>query len=245
MTLAKGRVVAAGVGAAVVLGLVGTGGAVAGGLITSRDIARGAIHTGNIHRHAVTLSKLSPGARWALRGKRGVSAVISGKAVTKLSARPDSGNTANWALDTLTRTATVTRQSAVPASNCGPSAIRCWFYTGAVADKGTFTTDSGAVSPNAGVAINGVVTGNVKGIDHFEFYSSAGRPNPALVPPAVTGNADPTSSWMTMFFPATAIVTSANQLGWSWTYVAPTTCETWVDAASGETGDITGVKACT
>jgi hypothetical protein len=250
MTLGKGRLAAAGIGAVVVLGLVGTGGAVAGSLVTSRDIARGAVHTDNIHRHAVTWSKLGAGVRKAVRGKRGprgrvgASGLVYARAVTALTARPDSGNTADWALDTLTRTATLTRQSGVPASNCGPAAVHCWFYTGTVADRGTFTTDSGAVSPNAGVAISGVVTGTVKGMDHFEFYANSPRPNPSLVPATVAGSADPTSGWMAMFFPSTAIVTTANQLAWSWTYVAPSTCETWVDAASGETGDITGVSAC-
>ena len=60
----------------------------------------------------------------------------------------------------------------------------------------------------------------------------------------MNGSADPTSSWMTLFFPPTANVTAANQLGWKWTYHAPSTCETWVDAASGETGDITGNTNC-
>jgi hypothetical protein len=253
MRLTKSHVAVAGVGAVLLLGGVGAGGAVAGSLITSRDIAHGAIHTDNIHRQAVTLSKLSPSARKALRGSHGKRGArghagtfhrVFGRAVTTMSARPDSGNSANWALDTITRTATVTRQGVVPASNCGPSAVHCWFYTGSVSDKGTFITDSGAASPNAAVPITGVVTGTLKGSDHFEFYSNAHRPNSSLVPQSVTGSTDSTSMWMSLFFPSTVTVTTANQVGWTWTYVAPSTCETWVDAASGETGDITGVDSC-
>jgi hypothetical protein len=247
MKVSGWRAVAVGLAAVGVLGAVGAGGAVAGGLITSRQIAHGAIHTDNIHRHAVTLPKLSRGARKALRGKRGragVSAVLSVKAVTHLSNRPDSGNTANWATDAITRTATVTRQARVPASNCGTAAIRCWFYTGLIGDTGSFATDPGAPSPNAGTAIQGTVTGTVKGVDHFEFYSDAARPQAALVPKTVTGDTDHTSAWMSLFFPSSATVTTPAQLGWRWSYVAGATCETWVDAASGESGDITGIDAC-
>ena len=70
----------------------------------------------------------------------------------------------------------------MPATNCGPSAVRCWFYTGSVSDTGTFTTDAGANSPNAGVAIHGVVTGTINGVDHFEFYSTDRTPTPAWCP---------------------------------------------------------------
>jgi hypothetical protein len=251
MKVAHGKAVMAGLGAAALLTAVGTGGAMAGSLIKSRQIAHGAIHTDNIHRHAVTLSKINPRARKALKGRRGargragVTGVVYVRAVTSLSKRPDSGNTGNWALDTITRHASTTRQVAVPASNCGPAAIRCWFYTGTVSDTGTFTTDTGANSPNAGAPITGVVTGTIKGVDHFEFYSTNRSPNPALVPHTVTGSNDSTSKWMTLFFPSTATVNVTNELGWKWTYHAPSTCETWVDAASGESGDITGTSACT
>lgn len=251
MKVANGKTVLAGVGVAAVLIAVGTGGAMAGGLIKSRQIAHGAIHTDNLHRHAVTLSKINPRARHALKGRRGprgragTTGVVLVRAVTNLTKRPDSGNGGDWALDTISRRATTTRQAAVPASNCGPTAVRCWFYTGTVTDTGTFTTDAGANSPNAGVPITGVVKGTIKGVDHFEFYSTNHSPDPGLVPHTVTGSNDSTSNWMTLFFPPTATVTAANQLGWKWTYHAPSSCETWVDAASGETGDITGTSACT
>ena len=90
MKVAKGKAVTAGLGAAIVLTAVGASGAVAGSLITSRQIAHGAIHTDNLHRHAVTLAKIAPQARRALKGRRGprgqagATGVVFVRAVTNL-----------------------------------------------------------------------------------------------------------------------------------------------------------------
>lgn len=177
-------------------------------------------------------------------GPAGASGIVSVTAVTNLTNRADSGDHGDWAVDTLTRSSTVTRQHAAPASKCSATAVKCWFYTGSIADTGSFTTDPGAASPEAGVTISGTVMGSINGEDQFEFYATSDSPDPSLVPTSSDGNTLSTSNWMGLFFADSVTVNTTNELGWSWTYTAPNTCETWVDAASGETGDITGVNAC-
>ncbi|MDX6295084.1 MAG: hypothetical protein QOH50_4159 [Kribbellaceae bacterium] len=222
------------------------------------------VTTPSIVKGAVTEDKLAPAVQDKLNavgtggvgpagpagpaGKDGKDAIVSVTALTSLTNRPDSGNNGDWAKDTLTRTVAITKQSAVPASNCGPTATTCWFYTGSLIDSGTFTTIDSAKSPGSkpAAAINGSVQGSVSGGTKLEFYASSETPNPSLVQGTVDGGAYPTSTWAKQFFPANVTVTDAKLLDWSWTYTAtaPKTCEKWVNALAGNTGDITGVNAC-
>lgn len=184
------------------------------------------------------------------QGPAGTFTPVTATADTSVSNRDDSGNNGNWATDAFTRTVTVTRHSASPAGNCGAAAAKCWFYTAALADTGTFTTDTGAKSPNAGTVINGVVDGTFTGGSDIEFYASSDTPSAASVPGTVSGDMPSTTNWAAQFFPAGTVFSTPNLTDWSWTYVAPKTCEKWTDAVgngdghlSGD-GDITGTNAC-
>lgn len=193
-------------------------------------------------------------------------------AVFTLTGRDDSGSGGNnWAKDTITRTVTVTRHGAAPASDCGSAATQCWFYTLAISDTGTFTTQSGLTpnqstsctepppggQPCAGLQISGTVTGNLSGGGDQEFYADQAAPTvPATL--SYTGdNPTDTTDWYKLFFPTTAnfgltTTSGAPWTNWSWSYDAPATCETWTDAynngaGSGtyaKDGNIAGINHC-
>ena len=184
-------------------------------------------------------------------GPAGASAgPLSVTASTAVTARDDSGSHGNWATDAFTRTVTVTRHGAAPASDCGSGATGCWFYTASLADSGTFATDASASSPNAGTAISGTVLGSMAGGSKVEFYASSGSPSAAGVPAVVSGDSPSTAAWVEQFFPGATQFSAPSLLNWSWTYSAPATCEQWTDALSNGDGaqpgdgDITGVNAC-
>ena len=164
-------------------------------------------------------------------------------ATTSVSNRNDSGNHGNWAKDTFVRSATITRQAAATAAHCGGGAIKCFLYTGSIVDSGTFRSVAGANSPEAGTVINGVVTGPFSGGSAIEFYASSDTPDGSLVNPT-QANEHSTSDWAQQFFPAGTHFSTARLLDWKWTYGPSATCETWVNAVTGDTGDIKGVNAC-
>lgn len=168
---------------------------------------------------------------------------------------PDSGdNGQNWAVDTITRTASVTLKDAASTSNCGAGATSCYLYEGTLADTGSFTTASSAhvttdgLSPDKSTAISGTETGSITGGSAVEFYASSNAPTAGSVPAVVSGvvsGEETTDNWVEQFFPAgTTFGSGPSLLTWDWTYSTSNTCETWVDAYNGETGDITGVNAC-
>jgi hypothetical protein len=165
-------------------------------------------------------------------------------AVTTLTNRPDSGTAGNnWAVDTLTRTATLTEHGTVPTSNCGPSATEdCHLFTFTLADQGSFVSNSGATPGNNG-DIHGTVPGSITGGETGEFFAD-GTPDPTLVATPQDGEAHTTGEWFKQFFTASSNVTAENEHTWGWTYNAFNTCEQWVNAKAGNSGDITGVNAC-
>lgn len=178
-------------------------------------------------------------------GAAGADATLTVSAATSLANRVDSGGHGNWATDTLSRTALITRDHKVAASKCGATAAACWFYTGRVNDAGTFLTITGAQSPGAGTVIPGQhVAGAIAGYSTFEIFASSDTPDASLVPATTTGNGQSTSDWMKLFFPAGTLFAGMTQPTWSWTYTTQTTCEKWVNALAGNTGDIAGVNAC-
>jgi hypothetical protein len=144
----------------------------------------------------------------------------------------------------------------VPIYHCGgtpTNGISSWyFYTGSVALNGSFTTLSGAKSPNAGTTINGIVAGPLSGASDFEFYATSNAPSASFVPPSLNDvNVNPaTTDWPEGFFAPGTHFGGEHAIHWSVDYNAPSTCETWVDAynnVNGTTnspGDITGVNAC-
>lgn len=181
---------------------------------------------------------------------------VTASAQTDIGKDADSGNHGNWAVDTLTRQITVTRHGQAAVSDCGGTAANgittCWYYTAIMTDTGSFTTDPGADSPQAGAAINGIVSGTISGGSSYEFYASGGSPDAALVPATLDASSSGTSSgtWPERFFPASTSFGGMNEINWSYTYNAPATCETWADTFSNSggslaaDGDIAGVNAC-
>lgn len=190
-----------------------------------------------------TGAKGATGARGPA-GPAGAAATVSVSASTQVTDRSDSGNAGTWAKDAFTRTVTITRDHAAPASSCGASSGTCWFYVGTIADAGTFKTVASAKSPQAGADIAGIVAGSLSGGSHVEFYASSNSPSSIGVPSSAAGNGVATSDWVAQFFPSSAAVAGVSLTDWSWTYGGANTCEQWVNASSGNTGDIKGVNAC-
>jgi Collagen triple helix repeat (20 copies) len=184
------------------------------------------------------------------QGPAGAPAILSVSASTSVSNHADSGHGGNWAVDAFIRNVTVTRHSAVDVSDCGGAATDCWFYTGSLTDSGSFSTDSPASSPNHGTTINGTLTGTMSGGSKVQFYASSPTPDASLVPAILSGAGKSTDTWVEQFFPAGTVFKGDTLKNWSWTYSAPSTCETWVDALSNNdgtgtgAGDIQGINAC-
>lgn len=185
---------------------------------------------------------------------------------TSITSRDDSGNNGNWAVDTITRTASVTSDGLqVGNTDCG-TLSPCYAYTGFLSDSGTFAGVSGDFSPQAGVAedapnVAGPMSGGAEdGTGTFTFYANSAAPSATGVPADLSGDADSTSTWMALFFPAGTLFSSSDGIypatadllpAWSWSYSDPKTCENWTDAASNgdgslpADGDITGTDRCT
>jgi hypothetical protein len=145
---------------------------------------------------------------------------------TSLTNRPDSGGNGNWALDTMTRTLTITE-----TGHNGPG----YAYTATVSDTGTFKTISGAYTPNqgppsTGKRIQGTVQGSVAGTAQYSFTASklpASSPNLG-VPNSENGApgtpAETTSSWYEQAFPAGTTFGGTGIGNWSWTYTTGDGC---------------------
>lgn len=141
---------------------------------------------------------------------------------THVAGRPDSSSHGTWASDTFTRTTHV---------YCNDDGT----YSLKLEDKGHFTTVAGAASPNAGTPIAGTVAGRFSGSqDTSGIVSATGPVDPATGADGGTS----ASQWHKLVFPAS---TGGTVGAWGWTY--RTTCETYTQAGSGQTGDIT--NGCT
>lgn len=170
-------------------------------------------------------------------------------ATTSVTNHPDSGLHGNWAIDTYTRMASVTSDGLQVGNPACDGLSPCYQYTGTLSDNGTFAAAGGNPSPEAGVAINGPVTGSFSGggVGSFTFYATSATPSNTGVPVSLNGPpppADTTTNWMTLFFPATTEFVGSFPAAWSWSYHDALNCQTWVNAAAGNTGDITGVDHC-
>ena len=178
------------------------------------------------------------------KGDPGTPAVVTATGDTAVSERPDSGLHGTWADDSMTRTLTVVRQHAAKASDCGAGAVKCWFYTGTIKDNGSFKTRAGALSPNAGTPISGIVTGTISGVYEIEFYADSDEPDGSLVESTASGPEPATSDWMKMAFPTGTKFNGFEGVDYSWTYQASNTCETHIQATAKNTGDIQGINKC-
>jgi hypothetical protein len=181
------------------------------------------------------------------------SASTTVTATTTLADHPDSGNNGDWANDNFTRVASVTSLGEVTGSVCAPLASPCFSYSGSLSDSGSFTTISGADSPNVGTPISGVQTGSFEGGQPtFDFYATSGVVSATAIPPSMDGPPTIGSSvWLTEFFPGGTTFAVDGALSttllptWSWGYNDFKNCQAWTDAYTGDTvGDITGVGNC-
>lgn len=141
------------------------------------------------------------------------------RSVSQLDYRPDSGGNGNWALDNITRTVTF-REIGVSAG--------VYTYVAQLSDRGEFTTDLGAYTPNqggayAGEVIHGQVTGPMSGSASFEFTASNPISSHARnlgVPAAAFGAYGSTSTWYELAFPAGTTFGGLGIGNWGWTYKA-------------------------
>lgn len=138
-----------------------------------------------------------------------------------VSGRPDSGLNGTWAHDFFMRTTVV-------VDNCDGT------YTLTITDDGEFTTITGAQSPNAATVMAPSFTGEFSGGATVKVTS-------ATAPHAPVGGTDgkvSTSDWSKLMFgDHKAELTS---WGWSYDYCG----ETWVNASTGNSGNVTGLP-CT
>ena len=198
----------------------------------------------------------------AIAGVLAVPAVASAaphatvKAVTHLTNYLDFGYTGPWAVDSLQRTATVTRLGTAPVTSCnagpGPLPVACYQYTAKISDTGTARALTGDFSPGAqAVRITGTPTAKVNGHAVINFYASSNAPTGALVPKTYSGGSTlGNANWVKQFFPSTTKFSAINftLATYTWTYVDTRTCQIWVKAynvSQANSGDITGVSYCT
>lgn len=152
-------------------------------------------------------------------------------ASTALSYRPDSGGGGdNWALDTMTRRASITWQGGTT-------------YVGSVVDSGSFVTVPGNLTPNQGAGDKGntlgdSLVGSVAGASGYHF-TATGYSSTSRVPAKVQGvGTTGTGDWMKWFFPASSTFGGAGMDNsgpdaWSWSYRGTDNCnkaETWTDS---------------
>lgn len=153
--------------------------------------------------------------------------------------RPDSGGDGNtWAYDTMFRTVTVTDQGVAPAAGQE-------LFQVTVTDDGTFQAIQGQLTPSAAdktAVIAHPVKGSIAGSITYTVTAPAGslRPSQALATEDDNFAAPVTTTAQLALVPFTsgAVVTATG--AWSWTYKT-LAGETWTDASTGLTGNITGI----
>jgi hypothetical protein len=166
-------------------------------------------------------------------------------ATTRIVNRDDSGNNGNWAKDRFTRTVTVRGGYSVASSNCGVTTGSCYAYTATLGDEGSFRTISSAFTPNQvvpGLHLKSVVNGSFKRSAQFATFYATANPNAHLVPRFLSGDADSTSTWPELFFPAGTKFAGVTIAPWSRSYHASTSCgyQHWTDASFNGRGNLAG-----
>jgi hypothetical protein len=170
-------------------------------------------------------------------------------AASALTYRPDSGGSGtSWALDNMTRDASVTY--------LGTAGTGHYSYEGSVVDNGTFVTIAGNDTPNQGMdpgqTLGDSLTGAMTGQWGFTFTAS--NLASTMPPAAVQGVADPTGSWNELFFTKSTTFggtggVSTGPEQWSWSYrTAADNCghaEVWSDANNNNGGQETAANGGT
>ena len=170
---------------------------------------------------------------------------------TLMTNRPDSGGNGDWANDEFTRKVTIDQQTPTAASNCGLTATQCFLIEGAklTDTDGTFTTISNAFTPNqfgtdAGLHITNVVSGKMSGNGEFPAFYATELPDAHKVPATNDGDANPSTTWPELAFPAGTQFTGLSEDTFSYSYHHGT--QHWLDAdtnnggQSATAGNITG-----
>ena len=192
----------------------------------------------------------------------GRASVITATATTTITNDPDSGHgtPAVWAIDTITRTVTVTKGTQVPGTACGLSvSAGCWSYTAQLSDSGSFVTIPGAGTPNqacAGCAgehiASPAVSGTIQGNYVVTFDASYPVADASLVAKThddggVAASPPFTSTtWGEQFFPAGTSFGNVAGGAYTWTYQVTTfrfpyfTVERWTDSSSNGDGNSPG-----
>lgn len=178
-------------------------------------------------------------------GQDGQDATLTITATTAVSNWPE---TSGWAVDTFTRTLSVTREHAAESAKCGGTP-QCWFYTAQITDNGSFVTAIGHPSPNSSqhATITHTVSGTINGTARMEFYASSPTPAVDNVPTSATAAPKPasTSEWYKLAFAPDTSFAGGRLPAYTWDYT--TEHEHWHDAINpgddgqgSEDGDITG-----
>lgn len=170
-------------------------------------------------------------------------------AVTHLTNRDDGGNgsanNGNFALDDMNRYLTIKL-----VSESGGT----YTYTATIRDAGLFHAVLGDDTPNqsgsyAGDLITNKASGPINGYASFSFTANSlpalDRHGNLAVPAAINGDADSTSAWYEIAFPAGTTFGGAgiNNSTWTWSYHALVRVgghlvpEHWTDAAGNNAGD--------
>ncbi len=172
-------------------------------------------------------------------------------AETLMTNRPDSGGNGDWANDEFTRKVTIDQQTPTAAINCGVTATQCFLIAGAklTDTDGTFTTISGAFTPNQGLHpgahITNVVSGKMSGNGEFPSFYASELPDAHMVPATNDGSANPSSTWPELAFPAGTLFAGLTETTFSYTYHHGA-LQHWVDSDTTDSGqsltagDITG-----
>lgn len=143
------------------------------------------------------------------------------------SNHPDSGEVGgNWALDDYQRTAKICQ-------------VASGSYTAQVTDHGSFDAHQ---SPHTGNVFSPNVSGSMNGHYNTTFTAPADWSGFSKGPSSFNGGPS-TGDWLTSLWASD--YASPGSQDWSWTYTRKCDCgnETWVNASSGNSGDITG-KHC-
>lgn len=172
-----------------------------------------------------------------------------------LTNHPDSGTHGTWALDAFGREVVVCQLDTASltspqkdeiegfAKTQSLEVIQLSLYSVEVTDGGTFITKGGAhLSPQNGDALTAGVHGNLEGYYQTFVISRADWAswNGDAVEGQIYNPGDSTGEWLKMLFGVHA--KWSDPIAWKWIY---TTCtEQWVNAASGNHGDITGKLTC-
>ena len=145
----------------------------------------------------------------------------------QLSDRNDSGEDGNnWATDEMHRQIKITETSA-------------GVYDVVVSDNGRFTTGNNELTPggsDGGATFSSPVDGTVKGGFHTTVHAAAHFATFAGLPHGYSGSEVSTSAMIEELFTGPSPMSGFED--WGWTYKSHG--QTWVNAETGNSGNITG-----